>query len=264
VAAQRAVLTDMGVVDDPVARRMLTPSMAAVVRVVTRWPGPFRARSVTLAGFATRVLWYDAQVAEALDAGITQVAVIGAGYDSRAWRFARDGVRFYEVDHGATQRDKVRRAPSPGPTYVEADLATRDAAEALLGHGFDATSPALVLVEGLTMYLPEDVVRRQLGALAASTAPGSRLAVDFLPPRATGSARNSRQRLLQRVARAGSGESFRLLVDRPRAVALVEETGWRVTNGGGGPEVAALVPRRSGLPVDAVNPNGSLVAATHP
>jgi O-methyltransferase involved in polyketide biosynthesis len=32
------------------------------------------------------VLWFDAQVVAALEAGIEQVVVIGAGYDSRAWR----------------------------------------------------------------------------------------------------------------------------------------------------------------------------------
>ncbi|MBA2625656.1 MAG: class I SAM-dependent methyltransferase [Acidimicrobiia bacterium] len=51
---------------------------------------------------------------QALDAGIEQVAVIGAGYDRRAWRFHRDGVQFFELDHGATQQDKARRAPGRG------------------------------------------------------------------------------------------------------------------------------------------------------
>jgi hypothetical protein len=30
--------------------------------------------------------------ADALDAGVRQVAVVGAGYDTRAWRFRREGV----------------------------------------------------------------------------------------------------------------------------------------------------------------------------
>jgi O-methyltransferase involved in polyketide biosynthesis len=68
------------------------------------------------------VLWYDAQVTRAVDDGVEQVAVIGAGYDSRARRLARDGVRFYELDHPGTQSDKMRRAPAGGPTYVACDL----------------------------------------------------------------------------------------------------------------------------------------------
>jgi methyltransferase (TIGR00027 family) len=118
VAAERAVLTDMGVLDDHFARGMLTPGWAAFAVVVRRTPERVRPWSVTRAGLAARVLWFDAQVASALDAGVEQVVVIGAGYDSRAWRFRGNGTRFFEVDHPTTQHDKMRRAPGPGPTYV--------------------------------------------------------------------------------------------------------------------------------------------------
>jgi methyltransferase (TIGR00027 family) len=261
VVAQRAVLTDMGVIADPFARGMLTPSMAAIVRIVRHWPDRVRARSVTLAGFAARVLWFDAQVAKALDAGIKQVAVIGAGYDSRAWRFRRDDVQFFELDHRATQQDKARRAPGPGPTYVEADLTTQSAAEALLEHGIDSSRPALFVIEGVTVYLDEEVVRHQLGELARSSAVGSRLAVNFHPPRDTGTSQHHRQWRLQRLARAGSGETLRLLVDRPQAAELVEASGWDVDEATSLRDAAhALVPQESGLPLDAVNEHGALVA----
>jgi methyltransferase (TIGR00027 family) len=261
VAAERAVLTDMGVLADPFARGMLAPSTAAIFWVVQRLPYRLRARSVTQAGLAARVLWYDAQVANALDAGIDQIVVIGAGYDSRAWRFRRDGLRFFEVDHGATQQDKARRAPGPGPTYVEADLTTQSAAEALLAYGLDASRPALFVAEGLTMYLDEEVVRRQLGDLAESSAVGSRLAVDFYPPRDAGTSQHHRQNRLQSLARAGSGETLGLLIDRPGAVELVERSGWDVTEETSALDAArTLVPRESGLPVDAINEHKTLVA----
>ncbi len=261
VVAERAVLADIGVLADPFARGMLTPSVAAIFWVVRHWPYRVRARSVTLAGLAARVLWFDAQVAKALDAGIEQIAVIGAGYDSRGWRFRRDGVQFFELDHGATQQHKARRAPGPGPTHVEADLTTQGAAGALLEHGLDASGPALFVVEGVTMYLGEEVVRHQLGELAKSSAVGSRLAVDFYPPRDAGTPRDHRQLRLQHLARAGSGETLRLLVDRPQAAELVEASGWDVSEATSMREAAhALVPRESGLPVDAVNEHKALVA----
>jgi methyltransferase (TIGR00027 family) len=255
----------MGVLADPFARRMLTPSMAAIVWIVQRWPYRVRARSLTLAGLAARVLWFDAQVAKALDAGIEQVAVIGGGYDSRAWRFRRDGVQFFEVDHEATQRDKARRAPRPGPTYVEADLTTQGAAEALLEQGLDASRPAVFVVEGVTMYLAEEVVRHQLGELARSSAAGSRLLADFRPPRQAGTSQHRLQLRLQRLARTGSGETFRLLVDPPQALEIVEASGWEVNEETSLREAArALVPRASGLPVDAVNQHKALVAGSRP
>jgi hypothetical protein len=189
VLAERTLLADMGVLSDPFARAMLSPSWTAFVAIVSHWPYRVRPWSVARAGLAARVLWHDAQVAKALDAGIRQVAVIGAGYDSRAWRFRRDGVRFFELDHGTTQQDKVRRAPGPGT--------------------------------------PQD--RRHMG--------------------------------FQRLARTGSGEKLRLLVDHPRAVELVEESGWDVTEAASMREAArALVSRASGLPIEAINEHKTLVA----
>jgi methyltransferase (TIGR00027 family) len=260
-AAERALLTDMGVLSDPFARRMLTPSMVAIVNVMQHLPTHVLARSVTLAGLAARVLWFDAQVTEALDADITQIAVIGAGYDSRAWRFHRQGVQFFEVDHGATQQEKARRAPGPGPIYVAADLTTQDAGETLVVHGLDTSRPALFVVEGVTMYLDERVVRDQLGALGKISAVGSRLIVDFLPPRAAGTSLNQRQNRLQRLARVGSGEKFRLTIDRAEAVKLVAGSGWNTIVQTSLREAArSLVPSESGLPVEEVNEHKTLVA----
>lgn len=262
VLAERAVLTDLGALDDGVARQMLTPSMAAVHGFVRRWPRRLQVRSVTLAGLAARVRWFDAQVEAALDAGIDQIVTVGAGYDARPWRFGREGVRFFELDHGATQQDKVRRAPAPGPTYVEADLRADDAADALAAHGLDGSRSALFVVEGVTMYLGEDVVRDQLGGLARSSAVASRLAIDFYPPRDAGTAGDRRQRGLQRLARAGSGEGFRLTVEPAAAVALVEASGWDVVDAVGLRAVARdLVPSSTGLAVESVNQHKSLVAA---
>ncbi len=259
--AERSVLTEMGVLSDPLARTMLSPAWTAFAWTVRRWPSAKKPWSVARAGLAARVLWYDAQVTRAIDEGVEQVAVIGAGYDSRAWRLARDGVRFYELDHPATQRDKVRRAPAGGPTYVECDLGTQNVAQALHRDGLDPTRPALFVLEGLTMYLSEDLMRRQLRDLAASSATGSRIATDFSPPPGAGTSRDRRQMGYQRLAHAGSGEDLKLLVTGPHAVNLVEASGWEVTELTTMKDAArTLVRSDAGLPVDAVNEHKSLVA----
>jgi methyltransferase (TIGR00027 family) len=264
VAAERAVLTDMGVLADPLAARMLTPSMGAIVSLLRRIPYRLRAQSVTLAGLAARVLWFDDQVTEAIEASIEQIVVVGAGYDSRAWRFGRPGVQFFEVDHAGTQRDKLRRAPREGPKYIEADLGEQSAADALVAGGLDESQPCLFILEGLSMYLDEGVVRRQLGELGHVAAVGSRLAIDFQPPRDVGTPRNRRQLRLQQVARVGSGEGFRLVVDRVEAVELVQGCGWKVTAVISMREAAReLVSRDAHLPVDSINESKTLVAAVH-
>jgi methyltransferase (TIGR00027 family) len=264
VAAERALLASKGVIDDPFAQEMLTPSMAAVVWVVNHGPHRIWTRSVTLAGLAARVRWFDSQVISAVNDGIRQVAVIGAGYDSRPWRIPGDGIQFFELDHPATQQDKARRAPQPSPVYVESDLTTEDAARSLLDCGFDPSLPAVFVLEGLTMYLSEDVVRRQLQLLGKMSAIGSRLAVDFYPPSDAGTAQHHRQMRVQQLARSGSGESFRLALDRPQAVSLVQASGWSIDEVMSLRAAAiALVPSDVGLPTDAVNEHKTLIAAAH-
>lgn len=262
VAVERAVLTDLGAIDDPFAERLVDPAMARVLRGVRLLPAPIQRRSVTLAGLAARVRFHDQQIAAAMDDGIDQVVVLGAGYDSRAWRLARRGVRFFEVDHPLTQADKRRRAPSLGPTYVEADLRSTSAAEALGKAGLDVARPAIVVAEGLTMYLAEEVVRRQFGDLADAVAPGSRLSTDFYPSQDAGSARNRRQNALQHLARRGSGEDLHLTVTRDEAVALVESCGWKVTDAVSTRDAArTLLPPAPRLRTGAVNPLKTLLTA---
>ncbi len=255
------MLTESGVLDDPFARDLLTPFWMAFVRTVGRWPAAARAGRVTRAGLAARVLWHDLQLTESLDAGITQVAVIGAGYDTRAWRFRRDGVRFYELDAQTTQLDKIARAPSAGPTYVAADLRDQSAAVELAAHGFDASQPAHFILEGLTMYLTAELLRDQLFGLADGSAAGSRITLDFHPPANAGTAKDRRLMTIQRLFRSGSGETLRLRVDRHEACELVESSGWSVTEAASMRDVAcALVPPKSELPVDAINQYRSVVA----
>jgi O-methyltransferase involved in polyketide biosynthesis len=110
------------------------------------------------------------------------------------------------------------------------------------------------------MYLDEDVVRHGLAELGHLSPRGSRLAVDFSPPPAAGTARNHRQDRLQRLARSGSGETFRCTLARPQAVDLVAASGWDVHQATGLRQAArSLVPPASGLPVDAVNEHKTLI-----
>jgi methyltransferase (TIGR00027 family) len=262
VALERALLSDMGILADHEARGMLRPQMAAILKTARQLPLRLRVRSVTLAGLAARVLWFDDQIAKALAGGIDQVVVVGAGYDSRPWRLRRDGVRFFEVDHPATQRDKRRRAPGHGPTYVEADLLTQSAMQRLSACGLILSRPAIYLFEGVSMYLSEAVVSRQLRDLGESST-GSRLVLDFLPPRGFGTLQNHRQDRVQRIARTGSGEGLGLLVDPLRAAELVAASGWLVDEVTSMRHAAsALLPRRSGLPIDAINEYKTLLAAS--
>ena len=262
VVAERALLTDLGVIDDPVAASMLEPGFRRLVDVLRRLPARTWCRAITLAGLGARVAWMDAQIDAALADGIGQVAMVGAGYDSRAWRMRRDGVRWVELDRPSSQRAKRQGAPGPGPTFVEADLRSDDAMEALVRGGLDAYRPAVFVFEGVTMYLDELVLRDQLHRLADGGATGSRLLADFTPPAGSGTGRHTRQLWLQRLARGGSGERFLFTATASDARALVVSAGWDVDAVTSLRDAArSLVPPRSGLPVDEVHHGKTLLAA---
>src|SRR4029450_5111549 len=85
-------------------------------------------RSPSFAFLAARTVFFDQAVARALDEGVRQVVIAGAGHDSRTGRGARPAGGFFEVDHPATQVDKRRRAPAGGVVFVPVDLAVPNTA----------------------------------------------------------------------------------------------------------------------------------------
>jgi methyltransferase (TIGR00027 family) len=114
----------------------------------------------------------------------TQVVVLGAGLDARAARLAHEGVRFFEVDQSATQKEKLARLgqlpgyPKDAATYVACDFERDDFLERLTSSGFDTSTPALILWEGVTYYLPEVAIRATLRRVATSCEPRSVLLFD--------------------------------------------------------------------------------------
>lgn len=144
---------------------------------------------------ALRVAFLDMQVRHyTADRGVGQVVVLGAGLDTRAARLARDGVRFYEVDHPSTQAHKrevlatLDGYPVDAPAYVACDFERDDLFTQLRGAGFDSAAPAVIVWEGVVPYLTEDAVRGTARDIAATCEPSSVLFFDFLGKRMAGGA----------------------------------------------------------------------------
>jgi methyltransferase (TIGR00027 family) len=180
-----------------------------------------------------RTRFFDDQVLAALAAGVTQVVICGAGYDDRALRFRTAGVRFFEVDHPATQVDKARRLKAIGAqiddlVLVPADFRAADVAEALAQAGHDADRRSLFTCEGLLVYLDVPTTARLLGGLRTAAAPGSVLAAS-LAAHAEGrdsvrvvAAANARRRNAE-------GEPWRTILAMGEHRRILESAGWRVT-----------------------------------
>jgi len=134
-------------------------------------------------------------VRSALIDGATQVVIIGAGFDPLSFELHQDfrAARFWEIDHPATQRHKLRAFPKIGVErlhFVALDLnATALDREALVKSGFDPTQRTCWIAEGLLMYLPPDVVSLLMRTLKSLSAPGSHFAFTFMEKQRDGQIR---------------------------------------------------------------------------
>jgi methyltransferase (TIGR00027 family) len=134
---------------------------------------------------ALRTVAIDAAVREAIAAGASQLVILGAGYDGRAWRMPElAGVRVFEVDHPATQGDKRAHVAELPPaigsvTFVSIDFERESLGAVLDRAGHDAASPTCWIWEGVVMYLTRDAMRATLSDIAARSASGSTLIVNY-------------------------------------------------------------------------------------
>ncbi len=134
---------------------------------------------------ALRTTAIDTAVREAVAAGATQLVILGAGYDGRAWRMSElAGVHVFEVDRPATQADKrahVAELPPPigHVSFVSIDFERESLGAVLERAGHDRSSPTCWIWEGVVMYLTRDARRATLADIAARSAPGSTLIVNY-------------------------------------------------------------------------------------
>lgn len=134
---------------------------------------------------ALRTAAIDMAVRDAVVAGATQLVILGAGYDGRAWRMPElAGVRVFEVDHPATQGDKrAHQSELPPPigavSFVSIDFERESLNAVLERAGHDRSLPTCWIWEGVVMYLTRDAMRATLADIAGRSAHGSTLIVNY-------------------------------------------------------------------------------------
>lgn len=134
-----------------------------------------------------RTRFIDEALERAVAGGATHVVILGAGFDSHAYRCQEllANVRVFEVDRPATQAYKRQRvqeaigAPPANLTYVPIDFQHDDLADALRRHGHDQSERTFFIMEGVTMYVPEEGVRATLHYVGGHP-PGSAIVFDFM------------------------------------------------------------------------------------
>jgi methyltransferase (TIGR00027 family) len=218
-----------------------------------------------------RTAFFDRVVVRSIDHGITQVVIGGAGYDGRAFRYAKPGVRWFEVDHPATQADKRERIirlglATPQLSFIPADFTADPVAGPLLAAGLDPARPALFLFEGVAVYLDRPVTERVLAEFRAVTPAGSTLAISVSIHGATS---RTRARFQQRVAELGEPARTVLTFDQATGLLLAraatasdDPERKRLTSSPPPPRAAPRAPAASpAAPVSAAPPASLPVSA---
>lgn len=134
-----------------------------------------------------RAAYCEAALCTAMRTGTEQYVCLGAGLDTFALREPEFAARYgvWEVDHPATQADKLERlhraglAVPPGVHFVGVDFSTDDLAEKLLAAGFDCCKKTFFSWLGVSYYLHRDEIERLLSSLAALCVSGSTLLFDY-------------------------------------------------------------------------------------
>jgi methyltransferase (TIGR00027 family) len=250
-AAHRAahqILEHGSIFCDPLAVRVLGLEPAEIVRDAEQHPSRRRMRIF----IAARTRFAEDALASAIDRGVRQVVVLGAGLDTYAYRTPRNGVRIFEVDHPATQawkRERLAEAGIPEPAslaFAPVDFESQTLAEGLASAGFDPALQTFFTWLGVVPYLPEPAIWRTVEFIA-SLPGGAHVVFDYGDP-PDQLPTESRIAHDQRAARvAALGEAWLSYFEPDRLHARLREIGFTEIEDLGPPEIRArYFPGRTG------------------
>jgi methyltransferase (TIGR00027 family) len=135
-----------------------------------------------------RTHYFDDFLTEHLSDEVKQLVILGAGYDSRPYRFAEQlhQVSVFEVDHPATmnvKRAKVETLLGSIParvTFVPVDFNHDKLSDSLARNGYRADQRTIFLWEGTTPYLSAEAIDDTLGFIVSNSGHGSAVIFDYI------------------------------------------------------------------------------------
>ncbi|MDQ5984538.1 MAG: hypothetical protein CSYNP_00233 [Syntrophus sp. SKADARSKE-3] len=134
-----------------------------------------------------RTAFFDHVVEQAMLENIPQIVFLGAGYDSRSYRFKEiiKDTRIFELDIQPTQQRKMELLHQAGIfipdqlAFVSINFRTDNIGEILNRAGFDRNKKTLFVWEGVTYYLSAKVIDDTLNVIALNSPTGSLICFDY-------------------------------------------------------------------------------------
>jgi methyltransferase (TIGR00027 family) len=137
---------------------------------------------------ASRTRYIDDYLQECIDDGIKQLVILGAGYDSRAYRFddLKGKVKVFELDHPATQKVKIERIKKifgsiPNHViYIPIDFGKEKFDNRLFESEYNKNLKTLFIWEGVTMYITAEAVDETLSFVVNNSGKGSSIIFNYI------------------------------------------------------------------------------------
>lgn len=161
------------------------------------------------------------ELSVAINRGVRQYVILGAGLDTFAYRnpYSTNGLKIFEVDYPATQewkRHLLNAAKIPIPetlTFTPIDFENQALADQLRETGFRTDEPSFFSWLGVTMYLTSETIMATMKYIASSTPSGSGIVFDYVvPPSSQKFSRRLIFRLLSNKVRS-FGEPWKTFYD---------------------------------------------------
>jgi methyltransferase (TIGR00027 family) len=165
--------------------------------------------------------------------GLDQVVLLGAGFDSRAYRIPGiEKTRVFEIDQPATQELKLarlKRVINPLPAYVTfipVDFNTQTLGGQLLAHGYNERGKTLFIWQGVTYFLTQQGVNGSLAFIANHSGPGSSVIFDYFYNETLRDTTRIDLKMMRKAARM-TGEEYLFGIDEGQVDSFLTRRGFR-------------------------------------
>ena len=200
--------------------------------------GIVKSRKFTPGGFEyvlARTAFFDQQLLNALGTGAKQLVILGAGFDTRAYRFAEQcsGCKIIELDIASTQNRKKECLLNAGiaipknRTFASINFNLESLQDVLREAGYDNAVQTVFLWEGVSMYLQQSAVEATLQFVGACKNTESLLVFDYIATIADSEVDNyyGVKTWRETWARYRQAEPFKFTIDDSQIASYLEGMG---------------------------------------
>lgn len=140
-----------------------------------------------IGGLICRTRYIDDALQNALREGFKQVVILGAGFDSRAYRIPGvEKARVFEVDHPGTQiwkQKRLKRKLGAFPshvTFIPIDFEKQNLEDGMKKASFPTNVKTFFIWEGVSQYITEEAVDATFRYVSRASAPGSKIVFTYI------------------------------------------------------------------------------------